>query len=404
MSEVDAFVVHIRQELRTPINAILGYSQLLLEEAGESAFDGSERRDLERVADAGRHLLRIVSDVLEPLDVGAINVPRHIAELRHAVRTPLTTAQGYVEMLLERHEHGAAGDDLRRIQSASRRFAELIDTVEQAYRVRVGAPSGAPMTASAEATRAANALSGGVETMTGGGTILVIDDEEANRTLLARRLTAQGHTVLEADGGEAGLAIAAGHPIDVILLDIVMPDISGYEVLARLKEVEGSRDTPVLMITAIDGSASVTRCIALGADDYLAKPFDPVVLHARVRACLAKKRARDFELAYLRGVAALTDAAVAVESGSFTPATLDATASRPDALGHLARLFRRMALEVGARERRLEARVQQLTIAIDERKKAAQVQEITESDYFRDLKARAHHFSVRRAARTGAAD
>jgi two-component system, cell cycle response regulator len=206
---------------------------------------------------------------------------------------------------------------------------------------------------------------------------------------------------LTADTGEAGLAIAAAQSVDAILLDVVMPGLSGYEVLARLKQDANLRETPVLMITAVDGSASVTHCITLGADDYLAKPIDPIVLAARVRACVSKKRARDFELAYLRGVATVTEAAAAVEAGQFVPSILDAIASRPDALGNLARLFQRMALEVAARERRLGAQVHQLTIAIDEGKKAAQVLEITESDYFRDLKARAHHFSTRRAARTG---
>jgi len=238
----------------------------------------------------------------------------------------------------------------------------------------------------------------------GGGSILVIDDEEANRALLARRLTRQGYSVLFAETGEKGLALAARDPVDVILLDVMLPGMSGYEVLGRLKSDDALREIPVLIITAVDGSDSVTRCLALGADDYLAKPFDPVVLGARVRACLAKKRARDFDLAYLKGVARVTAAALAVESGHFSAESLDEVAQRPDPLGNLARLFQRMAIEVAARQRRLEDQVQQLTIAIDERKTAAQVDEITESDYFRDLKARAHHFSARRAARGGVSD
>jgi DNA-binding response OmpR family regulator len=238
----------------------------------------------------------------------------------------------------------------------------------------------------------------------GGGSILVIDDEESNRALLARRLIRQGYSVRFAETGEAGLAIAAREPIDVILLDVLLPGMSGYEVLARVKSDDALREIPVLIVTAVDGAQSVTRCLALGADDYLAKPYDPVVLGARVRACLAKKRARDFELAYLRGVARVTAAALDVESGQFTAESLDEVARRPDTLGNLARLFQRMAIEVAARQRRLEDQVQQLTIAIDDRKTAAQVHEITESDYFRDLKARARHFSARRAARVGDSD
>ena len=236
------------------------------------------------------------------------------------------------------------------------------------------------------------------------GSILVIDDEEANRVLLARRLVRQGYSLLFAETGEAGLATAAREPVDVILLDVWLPGLSGYGVLARLKSDEALREIPVLIITAVDDAQSVTRCLALGADDYLAKPYDPAVLGARVRACMTKKRARDFDLAYLRGVARVTAAALAVESGQFTAESLDEVAQRSDALGNLARLFRRMAIEVAARQRRLEDQVQQLTIAIDERKKAAQVHAITESDYFRELQARARHFSARRAARCGDSD
>jgi DNA-binding response OmpR family regulator len=276
--------------------------------------------------------------------------------------------------------------------------------VEHIYRVRVGAAHHEPLVASADATRAAQELDANPDIVFKGGSILVIDDDEANRALLSRRLVHQGHSVLTAESGEAGLAIAAREPVDVILLDVLMPGLSGYEVLTRLKEDEALREIPVLMITALDDAASVARSIALGAADYLAKPFDPAVLRARVRTCLTKKRARDFELAYLRGVGKVTAAAVAVESGSFAAEGLDEIARRPDALGNLARLFQRMAVEVAARQRRLEDQVHQLTIAIDEGKKAAQVDEITESDYFRNLQTRARHFSARRAARTGDSD
>ena len=133
------------------------------------------------------------------------------------------------------------------------------------------------------------------------------------------------------------------------------------------------------------------------------KPFDPVVLGVRVRSW--PKRAGDFDSSdILRGVARVTAAALAVESGTFAAESLDEVAQRPDALGNLARLFQRMAMEVAPRQRRLEDQVQQLTIAIDETKKAAQVEEITDSDYFRNLQIRARHFSARRAARSSELD
>ena len=402
MSDVDTFVARLRHELRTPINAILGYSQLLLEEETGAPFSVAERHDLTRVADAGRQLLQIVDDVLEPAALPPPDVRPQLAQLRHEMWQPLSTARDHVTTLLDGHPDGSPGsrgDDLRRIHSALLCLAGLVDTLESSAPDSVPTGGGEPVSA-ADRGAATGTFEDAADRETRTGTILVIDDEEANRALLARRLVRQGHAVLTADTGEAGIAMATSRPVDVILLDVLMPGISGYEVLARLKQDAQLREIPVLMVTAVDGSASASRCITLGADDYLAKPFDPLVLAARVGACVARKRARDFELAYLRGVATVTQAAAAVESGSFDPSTLDAIAARSDALGQLARLFQRMAVEVAARERRLQVQVHQLTIAIDERKKAAQVREITESDYFRDLKARAHHFSVRRAART----
>ena len=399
MGDVAAFVAHMRHDLRSPINAILGYSQLLLEEADQSSLSAAERDDLERVADSGKQLLRIISEILDPAGI-TDGIEEYAFRLRLATRPPLTEVRGCIKTLIEEHDNAPVCDDLRRIHVAAARLSELIDGVEHTYRIRMATAGDAPQrwSVSAEAIDA----TGDAESR--GGSILVIDDEEANRALLARRLARQGYSLLFAATGEAGLATAIREPVDVILLDVWLPGVNGYWVLARLKSDEALREIPVLIITAADDAQSIARCLALGADDYLAKPYDPVVLGARVRACLAKKRAREFDLAYLRGVARVTAAALAVESGQFTAESLDEVAQRSDALGNLARLFRRMAIEVAARQRRLEDQVQQLAIAIDERKKAAQVHAITESDYFRELQARARHFSARRAARCGDSD
>jgi class 3 adenylate cyclase/CheY-like chemotaxis protein len=126
-------------------------------------------------------------------------------------------------------------------------------------------------------------------------TILVVDDNEENRQLLARRLARQGHRVLTAAGGREALALLQGEPVDLVLLDVMMPDLDGPAVLARLKQDPERRHIPVLMISALDETASVVRSIELGAEDYLPKPYDPVLLRARIGACLEKKRLRDQE-------------------------------------------------------------------------------------------------------------
>src|SRR5262245_58374043 len=317
MGDIDAFVAYMRHDLRSPMNAILGYCQLLLEEGDQSSLSVAERDELERVADSGNQLLRIISEILDPAGV-TDGIEEYALRLRLATRLPLTEVRGCIETLLGEHENAPVGDDLRRIYNAVVRLSELIAGVEHTFLVRFAAAGDAPQLESVSA----EALKRAGDPGSGGGSILVIDDEESNRALLARRLIRQGYSLLFAETGEAGLATAAREPVDVILLDVWLPGLSGYGVLARLKSDESLREIPVLVITAVDDAQSVTRCLALGADDYLAKPYDPAVLGARVRACLAKKRARDFDLAYLRGVAKVTAAALAVESGQFTAGSL----------------------------------------------------------------------------------
>ena len=145
----------------------------------------------------------------------------------------------------------------------------------------------------------------------------------------------------------------------------------------------------MIVVTAVDELDSVVRCIELGATDYLPKPFDAAVLRARVNASLAGKRLRDLELEYLEQVGHVIKAAGAVEAGEFEAVSLEAVMGRDDALGGLARTFARMADEVRAREARLQAEVRELRIEIDSARQTTRVAEITGSDYFKDLRARA---------------
>jgi len=130
--------------------------------------------------------------------------------------------------------------------------------------------------------------------------ILVVDDNEDNRYTLTRRLQREGWTDLTtAENGREALTLIARERFDLVLLDIMMPEINGYEVLKQLKTDPATRDIPVLMISALSEFESVVRCIELGAEDYLPKPFNPALLRARVGACLEKKRLHDQELSYL---------------------------------------------------------------------------------------------------------
>jgi adenylate cyclase len=130
--------------------------------------------------------------------------------------------------------------------------------------------------------------------------VLVVDDNEANRDLLRRRLQRQGYWVWVAENGYRALELIRSEPIDLVLLDIMMPRMNGYQVLEQIKANPDLRHIPVLVISALDDLDSVVKCIELGAEDYLSKPFNPILLKARISACLEKKRLRDREKAYLQ--------------------------------------------------------------------------------------------------------
>jgi class 3 adenylate cyclase len=125
------------------------------------------------------------------------------------------------------------------------------------------------------------------------GTILIADDNRVNRLLLARSLEQEGHTVVFAEHGLEALDLLRQRGFDLMLLDVLMPELDGYEVLAELKEDPHLRDIPVIVTSALDELDSVVRCLEMGAEDYLTKPVNPVLLGARINASLEKKRLRD---------------------------------------------------------------------------------------------------------------
>lgn len=132
------------------------------------------------------------------------------------------------------------------------------------------------------------------------GRVLVVDDNRVNRMTLARTLEQQGHAVALATNGLEALQRLSQEAFDAVLLDILMPQMDGYEVLARMKADSALRHIPVIVITALDEVDSAVRCIEMGAEDHLPKPFNPVLLKARLEASLRRKKLRDLEQAYLQ--------------------------------------------------------------------------------------------------------
>jgi phosphoserine phosphatase RsbU/P len=132
--------------------------------------------------------------------------------------------------------------------------------------------------------------------------ILIVDDEPFNVDYLEQELEDLNYDTVSAANGHEALAQTVAESPDVILLDVMMPELDGFQVLERLKADKQVRNIPVIIISALNDLRSVVRGIELGAEDYLPKPFDPVLLKARLGACLEKKRLRDQEQLYLKGL------------------------------------------------------------------------------------------------------
>ena len=227
------------------------------------------------------------------------------------------------------------------------------------------------------------------------GPLLVVDDNSMNRIMLSRYITKLGYQARLCENGRQALEKLQTESFDLVLLDVEMPEMDGYEVLEHLKAHPRLRDIPVIMISAVEELESVVKCIELGAQDYLPKPFNPVLLRARLSACLERKRLRDQEIDYLQQVGRVTAAAAAIRANTFQLESLDEVAKRSDELGQLALVFQEMARQVYAREQHLQQQVLQLRIEIDQERRAREVADITESDYFQQLLGKAEELRNR---------
>lgn len=307
-----ALAAFARQEFGAPIATIIGLTEILIEDARRSG-DDLLASDLDRIHSAGLLLQDQLSQLVglatqrslgDTGDFAAVK-----AKLRHDLRTPLNAIKGYSELIME-----AARDTGRQDLLAD--VGKLLDAAEQLLRqidklVGLTDPAGLVSEETAPpfgmpSRSLIDQIMQSIQPITPkprrdqilSSRILVVDDMEANRELLSRRLSRDGHAVIMANDGHSALELLGKTEFDLILLDLMMPDINGFEVLRRLKGDPATRHIPVIMISALDEIDSIVRCIEAGAEDYIPKPFDPVLLDARIDASLERKRLRDREQAF----------------------------------------------------------------------------------------------------------
>ena len=287
-----ALLAHLRQEFTAPAASIAGYAEIALEEARENSLQ-SYLPDLERIGTAGRALQAFLRSVLSRDSTDGETVFDQ-AQLRHDLRTPINAIKGYGEMLAEDAEsdgHTGLLDDLRKLLDAADGMLKQTDALVHFHEHRDGKASASAI----EAAHAIRSVTAGSARPKIKGRILIVDDNPSNRDLLGRQLVRAGHTFVEADGGHAALTKVSEEAFDLVLLDLIMPEIGGYEVLPRLKENEQTRDIPVLIMSALDEIDSTIHCIEAGAVDFLSKPIDTTLLYARIDASLENKFLRDRE-------------------------------------------------------------------------------------------------------------
>jgi CheY-like chemotaxis protein len=296
---------------------------------------------------ASRHLVALLAR--QPAHGGVPDAGEYFAALFDQIREPQQQIIGSMNTLLgfvpTAPEEELLLQDAKTIRETAVDLWALEDTIAPAAPA-ASAPAGPGVTSGETGLRRQR--------------LLVVDDDPAQRQALSRLLERLGYEVAVAEDGRAALEIAEGRALDLVVTDIAMPELDGFELLRRLKSAERTRHIPVIMVSGVDDLQSVVRCIEQGAEDHITKPYEPVLLQARIRASLERKRMRDLELAYLRRVGQLTAAAEAVEHQAYQPGSLDALGLRDDELGRLARVFDRMVYGMRSREVRLQRRLDHL--------------------------------------------
>jgi len=291
-------IKHLRHDLRTPLNQMIGYSEMLIENVTESG-PAELLDDLQRLCGSGGELLTILNESLAQWKVEAGKID--LVGLRRAMLGPLNAFVGYRDLCEEAARVLGRNDimaDLGKIDQATSNLRKLLEADAFATRYTFAPPPSAS-TATVAPFASSNAATPPAPMITAWGRILVVDDEPLNREMLLRRLARMGFSTAGVENGQKALELMARESFDLVLLDIMMPVMDGFETLDRLKADRKLKHIPVVMLTALDEVASTVRCIEAGAEDYVPKPFNPVILRARMGASLDKKRLRDQERAYL---------------------------------------------------------------------------------------------------------
>lgn len=297
------FPSYLRHELLTQVNAIIGYSEMLLEEIAERGGSTTGwHADLDKIRASGADLFQFLES--SRTDTGT---PGFIADLLYFIRTLVTTIVGYADLLIEEADGKTLPETLHDLEIIRNAGHTLIAHLQAFIRIDE---------ASASLEKLGNAIAEVFPLMRNAvhamqsrrnkptrlmpGKLLVVDDDTISRDLLVHELQREGYQVSTAGGGREALQMIRSQNYDLLILDIVMPEMNGYQVLEQLKSDGTLIDLPVVIISAWIELDDIAHCIELGAEDYLPRKFNSALLKARVSASLEKKWLREQKQTWLQ--------------------------------------------------------------------------------------------------------
>jgi len=275
----------LREDLTAEAAATLAWSQSLARLAGAQGSAAAAADAGQTLAAAETFMARLAEAEGAIIEAADADVGRQV---RHDLRTPLSALKGYAELIADEHD-AILGDAVAPLLAAADRLLHHVAGIGAAPPPGVAGDGRAARRAAELATSAAR-LERRATPMREPGRLLVVDDHETNRELTARLLRNAGHLVSVAASGESGLAQLRTERFDVVLLDLLMPGMNGLDVLEALQTDPVLRQTAVIVLTGLDDTTGLGRCLHAGAHDFIRKPFDAVVLTARVGAALAHQR------------------------------------------------------------------------------------------------------------------
>lgn len=295
-----ALLVHLRQELIPPINVVIGYTEILREDAQRNG-QGDVVFGVNQIRSAGKRLLAIVNNHLGSaktatmrLDFDVNALCANLGDEMFPVIEELTEA---CELLINRQREQGRGQfvaDLEKVQSAGERLRGAVAGFNDPSRRGVASRT---VEARDFSTQIQNAIAIAPikDRVVERGLLLIVDGDEVSRDLMARQLKRDGHEIAAASGADDALRLLRERNCDLALLDLMTAGVGDGRMIEQMKSDMALRDVPVIIVSALSELDSVVRCIEMGAEDYLAKPFNPVLLRAKISTHLEKKRLRDQE-------------------------------------------------------------------------------------------------------------